>query len=111
MMIKISDLAASLNPNSKRKNLTTEQIIALDYYECISYLYQGKEKPQVTGFREDVYLWLETTVGPIELDEIPHRKSHLMNNVREIEVLTGENDFENDDLINLINQKINDTWK
>ncbi len=111
MILKTSDFASFLNPNKKRKNLTAEEIIALDYYECISYLYRGKEKPVITGFKEGVNIWLETSVGPLELDEIPHNKSHLTNNVHEIEVLMGENDFEDDYIIKLINQKIDESWK
>ena len=112
--MKISDVANYLKSifkiKDQRNNLSNEEIIALDYYECISYLYKEKEKPIILGFNEGVNIWLNTSVGPIELDSIPHNNGHLTNNVQEIEVLIGENDYDEKFIISLINKKIDECW-
>ncbi len=113
--MKISDVANYIKKlfgiDDGRNNLSIDEIIALDYFECICYLYKGKEKPVVYGFRDGVNTWLITSVGSIEFDEIPHNKSHLTNNVYELEALIGENNLDDDYVIKLINDKINESWK
>ncbi len=113
--MKISVLANYIKKlfkiNDGRNNLSTEEIIALDYFECICYLYNGNEKPVVYSFKDGVNIWLTTSVGTIEFDEIPHSKSHLTNNVYELEALIGENNLDEDYVIKLINSKIDESWK
>lgn len=94
----------------KRNNMSDDEIIKLDYFECIAYLYKGKEKPVVLGFEQGVNTWLNTTVGSIELDSIPHDNGHLTNNVYELEALIGENGYDEKYLISLINQAIDENW-
>ncbi len=96
---------------NNRKNLSIDDIIALDYYECICYLYKGNKKPVVLGFEDDVNIWLKTSVGAIDIDAIPHNEGHLTNNVNELEVLIGEQNYDNEYVINLINKKIDSSWK
>lgn len=90
--------------------MTDEEIIKLNYFECICYLYKGKEKPVVIGFRSGVNIWLETNVGDIDLDSIPHGKGYLTNCVYELEALIGENGFSDDYIIEIINDVINEKW-
>lgn len=114
-MIKTSKVASFIKKifgiDDTRDSLSIEEIIALDYYECIRYLYDRKEKPKVFGFRDGVNIWLETSVGSIEFDEIPHSKGHLTNNVQEIGILIGENGLDDSYVINLINKGIDQYWK
>lgn len=110
--MKISDLAKFLKNKMRyiEDKRSTDEIIASNYFECIKYLYKGNEKPIVTGFRKDVNIWLETTVGSIELDEIPHNNGHLTNCVYELEALIGENNYSEEYVISLINDYINKNW-
>ena len=94
----------------ERNNMSDDEIIKLDYFECIAYLYKGKEKPVVLGFEQGVATWLNTTVGSIEFDSIPHDNGHLTNNVCELEALIGENGYDEKYLVPLINQAIDENW-
>lgn len=115
MNIKESILAKYLKnifgKKNERDNLSDEEIIKLNYFECVSYLYKGKEKPLVLGFKEGVNIWLKTSIGDIDLDSIPHNKGHLTNNVYELEALIGENCYSEEYLIDLINQAIDENWR
>ena len=53
--MKISDLAKFIKKKMgyKEDNRSDDEIIASNYYECIKYLYKGKEKPIVYGYRND----------------------------------------------------------
>lgn len=113
--IKASSVAAYIKKlfnlkDDVRDGLSDDEIIALDYFECICFLYKGKEKPIVTGFRQGFTRELETNVGLIELENIPHSKQHLYNNVLELDVLIGENGYDDPYLIELINKYLDEHW-
>ncbi|MGM9970119.1 MAG: hypothetical protein ACI35S_06965 [Anaeroplasma sp.] len=113
-MIKTSSVANFIKKlfgiNDDRNNLSIEEIIALDYYECISYLYNGKEMPIVYGYRDGVNIWLKTSVGPIELDSIPHGNGHLTNNVYELEALIADNGYDESYVVDLINKILKEKY-
>lgn len=109
--IKASSVAAYIKKllnlkDDVKDGLSDEEIVVLDYYEAIRYFYKGKEKPVALGFTQGVDIWLETTVGPIRLDEMPHEISLE----EEVEILIGENGFDHSYLIELINKYLDEHW-
>lgn len=112
--MKISKVAKYLKKlfrnKDARSNMSDKDIIKLDYFECISYLYKGIEKPIVIGFKDGVFLWINTTVGLLELDSIPHDEGHLTKDVMELEVLIGEKNYDEDYVVNLVNKSLTERW-
>ncbi len=112
MRLKTSEVANYIRKlfGMKESNLSIEETIQQDYYDCICYLYRGKEKPVIIGFKGDNCICLSTTVGEILLFEIPHNKCYLTNCANEIEVLVNENEFAEDYVVKLINDIIEKKW-
>ncbi|MDE6373158.1 MAG: hypothetical protein K2L72_01530 [Clostridia bacterium] len=86
-----------------------EQVIE-DYMVCICYFYRGEKPPFVKSFKEDCYYWLNTDVGLIELDNIPHENAELTERLSEIEFLIADNGYSNDEIIVKLNEEINNQW-
>lgn len=86
-----------------------EQIIE-DYMVCICYFYRDEKPPFVKDFKEDYYFWLNTDIGLIELNKIPHDNAELTERCCEIECLIADNAFSNDEIINRLNDEIKNQW-
>lgn len=86
------------------------EIITDDYIVCMKYFISGKDKPVVLGFKEGACIWLNTSLGCIELDEIPHNNGYLKNCVYEIETLIGENGYSEETVVLALNERIKMTW-
>lgn len=86
-----------------------EQIIE-DYVVCICHFYRGEKPPVVVDFKEDYYFWLNTDIGLIELNNIPHDNRELTERCCEIECLIADNGFSNDEIIRKLNEEIQNQW-
>ena len=89
---------------------TDLELIIEDYIACIGYFYQGEKPPYVNGFQNDVYFWLETDIGLIELTKIPHDNRKLTERCCEIECLIADNGYSNDVIIEKLNDEIKKRW-
>ena len=85
-------------------------IIAENYVECIRYFYRGEKPPYVNSFKDDYYFWLETDIGLIELERIPHDEQFLTERVMEIEALIADNNYALSDIKEHINDRLKDNW-
>ncbi len=86
-----------------------EQIIE-DYIVCIRHFYRGEKPPFVKRFKDDYYDWLETDVGFIELEMIPHDNTALTERINEIECFIADNGFSNEEIIEKLNEKLKNEW-
>lgn len=86
-----------------------EQIIE-DYIVCIGYFYRGEKPPYVKSFQNDFYYWLETDIGLIELDKIPHDNRKLTERCCEIECLIADNGYSSEEIIERLNDEIKNQW-
>ena len=94
----------------KQHKTDLEQIIE-DYVECIRHLYRGENPPFVNSFKDDYYYWLNTDIGLIELDNIPHDNAELTERRSEIECLIADGGYSNDEIIERLNDEIKNQWK
>ncbi len=85
-------------------------IVTDDYIDCICYLYRGEKVPLVKSFKDEVYFWLDTEVGLLELTAIPHDEEYLTERRMEIEALIADNGFSDEEIIKQLNAKLKDTW-
>ena len=93
----------------KQYKTDLEQIIE-DYLVCICYFYRGEKPPFVKSFKDDVYFWLETDIGLIELDNIPHDNHELTERCCEIECLIADNGYSDEEIIKSLNEEIKNQW-
>ncbi len=84
---------------------TDLEIIVDNYIRCMKYLLKGKVA-SVTRFKDGVTEWLITDIGLVELDAIPHDESELTECRYEIEALIADNDFDNDTVLQALNDRI-----
>ena len=95
----------------KNKQYKTDlEQIAEDYVECIRYFYRNEKPPFVKNFQDDFYFWLETDIGLIELNKIPHDNLKLTERCCEIECLIADNGYSNDEIIEKLNEEIKRQW-
>lgn len=98
----------------KKKAAKTQKadidIITQDYVECIRYFYRGEKPPFVNGFKDDFYFWLETDMGLIELEEIPHDEQFLTECRMEIEALIADNNYSLSEIKEHLNVKLKNNW-
>ena len=95
---------------SKKAPLSDIDIIAENYIECIRYFYRGEKIPFVKSFTDDMYFWLETDIGLIELTKIPHDEAILTERRMEIEALIADNNYNNSEIIEHLNDKLKTNW-
>ncbi len=86
-----------------------EQIIE-DYIVCIRNFYRGEKPPLVKCFKDDYYYWLDTDIGLIELEKIPHNNTELTERINEIECLIADNGFSNEEIIEKLNNELKYQW-
>lgn len=95
-------------PTDDYKN-DLEQVIE-DYIVCICYFYRGEKPPFVKNFSEDHYYWLNTDIGLIELNRIPHDNEELTERLCEIECLIADYGYSNEEIITKLNEEIKEQW-
>lgn len=93
-----------------RQNKSDMEQIAEDYIQCMRYLYRGEKPPFVKNFDDDFYFWLNTDIGLIELDKIPHDNRELTEKINEIECLIADNGYSNAEIIERLNEEIKNQW-
>lgn len=86
-----------------------EQIVE-NFIVCICYFYRGEQPPFVKNFNDGVKDWLETDIGEICLDQIPHDNFELTERRREIEALIADYDFSDSEIIKKLNEEIKNQW-
>lgn len=96
--------------NSVKPYKNDMEQIAEDYIVCICYFYRGEKPPFVKSFKDDYYFWLNTDIGLIELDNIPHDNAELTERRSEIECLIADNGYSNEEIIESLNEEIKNQW-
>lgn len=95
--------------SNKRYKKDLEQVIE-DYIVCICYFYRGEKPPFVKNFQEEHYYWLNTDIGPIELNKIPHDNEELTERLCEIECLIADYGYSNEEILTKLNEEIKNQW-
>lgn len=86
-----------------------EQVIE-DYIVCICYFYRGEKPPFVKSFNKGHYYWLNTDIGLIELNRIPHDNEELTERLCEIECLIADYGYSGEEIIAELNEEIKNQW-
>lgn len=93
----------------RRYERDLEQVIE-NYIVCICYFYRGDQPPFVKNFNDDHYYWLNTDIGLIELNKIPHDNEELTERLYEIESLIADYGYSNEEIIAKLNKEIKNQW-